>query len=235
MQKQFTISIPDERWMDLWENNLTLTKTYTGPSKFYAPVSLETETLVGVFFETTPTEGPYINTEKFTVYEIDADTETGIAQLIQETINEEYKSSYIREFEDEVLHDGSIYARTTNPTISDYYRLGYSTETNKVILVPIINNAWELPQLQIVNQKLELLNYNKDNIPFSSTMLAKITTAIAELETYKSTIASARKWKYESINMNEIPQIPKSVEQALKPVPVQEPTQPEPVPEPSNE
>jgi hypothetical protein len=80
-----------------------------------------------------------------------------------------------------------------------------------------------------------VLNYNKTNIAFSEAMLAKITTAITELETYKATIINAKKWKYDTFNMSEIPQIPKSVEQALKPIPVQEPTQPEPVPESSNE
>lgn len=235
MQKQFTINIPDERWINSWENNLTLTKTYIGPSKFYAPVDLETNNLLGVYFENTPTEAPYTNTEKFSIYEIDADTDAAIAQLIQETINDEYRATYIREFEDEVLHDSSTYAKTTNPMVSDYYRLQYDTETSKVALEVIVNDSWQIPQLNIVNQKLDLLKHNRDNIAFSEAMLTKINTAITQLEAYKSTIATARKWKYESFNMNEIPQISKSVEQALKPIPVQEPTQPEPVPEASNE
>lgn len=235
MQKEFTINIPDERWIDSWENNLTLTKTYIGPSKFYAPIDLETNNLLGVYFETTPTQSPYTNAEKFSIYEIDADTDAAIAQLIQEITDDEYKLSYIREFEDEVLHDGSIYAKTTNPMISDYYRLEYDTEISKIVLEAIVNDSWHIPQLNIVNQKLDVLKYNRDNVAFSESMLTKINTAITQLETYKSTIVNARNWKYDTFNMNEIPQISKSVEQSLKPVPVQEPTQPEPVPEPSNE
>jgi hypothetical protein len=235
MQKEFTVNIPDERWIDSWDNNLTLTKTYTGPSKFYAPINLELNTLVGVYFDSIPTQGPYANTESYTIYEIDANTDTAIAQLVQETVDDEYKLNYIREFEDEVLHDGSIYAKTTNPMVSDYYRLRYDTLTSKVVLETIFNDSWHIPQFDVVNNKLEVLNYNKTNIAFSEAMLAKITTAITELETYKATIINAKKWKYDTFNMSEIPQIPKSVEQALKPIPVQEPTQPEPVPESSNE
>ena len=235
MQKQFTIDIPDERWIDSWENNLKLTKTYIGPSKFYAPINLETNNLLGVYFESIPTEVPYTNVEKFSIYEVDSDTDTAISQIIQEITDNEYKLSYIREFEDEVLHDGSIYAKTTNPMVSDYYRLQYNTETSKIVLETIVNDSWHIPQLDFVNEKLDLLKYNRDNISFSESMLAKINTAITQLETYKSTIANARRWKYDSFNMNEIPQIFKSVEQSLKSVPVQEPTQPVPVPESSNE
>lgn len=234
MQKEFTIDIPDERWIDSWEDNLKLTKTYSGPSKFYTPVNLETNTLVGVYFEIAPTEGPYSNNDKFSLSEIDANIDTAIAQVILETTNEEYRAAYIREFEDETLHDGSIYAKTTNPMVSDYFRIAYDIESAKIILEAIINDSWQLPQLDTVNQKLDILKYNRDNINFSSTMLSKINTAITELETYKSTIANARKWKYDNFNMSEIPQISKSVEQALKPIPVQEPTQPA-TPEPSNE
>lgn len=235
MQKEFTINIPDERWIDSWDNNLTLTKTYTGPSKFYAPISLETNTVVGVYFETTPTTGPYIDIEKFSIYEVDADIDTAIAQVILETTNNEYKQNYIHEFEDEVLHDGSIYAKPTNPMVSNYYRIFYDIESTKLILQPIFNDAWQLPQLLIVNQKLEILNYNKVNVSFSQAMLAKITAAITELETYKTTIVNARNWKYDTFDMDEIPKISKSVEQSLRPIPVQEPTQPAPVPEASNE
>lgn len=235
MQKEFTINIPDERWIDSWDNNLTLTKTYTGPSKFYAPISLETNTVVGVYFETTPTTGPYVDIEKFSIYEVDADVDTAIAQVILETTNNEYKQNYIHEFEDEVLHDGSIYAKPTNPMVSNYYRIFYDIEATKLILQPIFNDAWQLPQLLIVNQKLDLLNYNKINVNFSQAMLTKITAAIAELETYKATIVNARNWKYDTFDMDEIPKISKSVEQSLRPIPVQEPTQPVPVPEASNE
>ena len=235
MQKEFTINIPDERWIDSWDNNLTLTKTYIGPSKFYAPVSLETNTIVGVYFETMPTTEPYINIEKFSIYEVDANTDTAIAQIILETTNNEYKQNYIHEFEDKVLHNGSIYAKPTNPMVSTYYRIVYDTETTKLIVQPILSDTWQLPQLDVVNQKLAILNYNKTNVTFSQAMLTKITTAITALETYKATIANARNWEYDTFDMNEIPQISKSVEQSLKPVPVQEPTQPVPVPEASNE
>jgi hypothetical protein len=235
MQKQFTVSIPDERWIDSWDSNLTLTKTYTGPSKLYVPINLELNSLVGVYFDSSPTQGPYANTDNYSIYEIDADTDTAIAQLIQETVDDEYKLNYIREFEDETLHDGSIYAKTTNPMVSDYYRLRYDTLTSRVALETIFNDNWHIPQLGVVNNKLEVLNYNKTNVAFSETMLAKITAAIAQLETYKATIVNARNWKYDTFDMSEIPEISKSVEQALKPIPVQEPTQPEPVPEPSNE
>lgn len=235
MEKQFTISIPDERWIDSWEANLTLTKTYSGPSKFYAPIDLKLNTLVGVYFESLPTDGPYLNTEKFNIYEIDANTDTAVAQLILEITSDEYKQNYVREYEDEILHDGSIYAKTINPMLTDYFRLTYDTATEKVIPEPIFTDNWRIPQLDLVDQKLDLLKYNRDNIAFSEVTLSKINLAITELEAYKATIITARKWKYDSFNMTEIPVVPKSVEQALKPIPVQEPAQPELEPVPSNE
>jgi len=35
MQKEFTVNIPDELWVDSWENELTTTYTYEGPQNFY--------------------------------------------------------------------------------------------------------------------------------------------------------------------------------------------------------
>ena len=119
--------------------------------------------------------------------------------------------------------------------LSNYYRLRYDTLTLKIVLEAIFSDAWQIPQLGVVNQKLAVLNYNKTSVSFSQTMLTKITTAITQLEAYKATIVNARNWKYDTFDMDEIPAISKSVEQALKPVPVQEPTQPDSVPEASNE
>ncbi len=40
------------------------------------------------------------------------------------------------------------------------------------------------------------------------------------LEEYKSTIDSARSWKYETVDLTEIPAVSKSLEKMLTPVPI---------------
>lgn len=225
MQKVFTIDIPDEIYIDSWENGRTASFTYNGPEMVYAVIVSDSQTLAETSIEPFPEDSVYnIQTEKYTVLEISAETNTALAHYICE-IND--TTPYQYQYIDVENHDGSIYAEPTNYRLKDYFSIIYNIDLETPILeiTPIYmsTEVWELEQLPLVRNKLEILIYNRDNVDHTESNSALIASSILALEEYKSTIASARSWKYETIDMTEIPTISKSLEKMLVPVPRVEP------------
>lgn len=222
MQKVFSIEIPDEIYINSWENNLTASFTYDGPETVYAVIS--TDSLIGVSVDPYESDSAFVtDTEKYTILEIDAETNTSLAHIIYEMKNYEYAYEY----EDITNHDGSTWAEITNYRLKDYYALRYDIDTDpaELKLEPIYNEAWQLPQLIESNNILEKLIYNRDNIEHSESNSALIISSIALLEEYIATIATARSWRYEEFDMTEIPSISKALSKVLvnKPIPEPEP------------
>lgn len=225
MQKVFTIDIPDEIYIDSWENGRTASFTYNGPEMVYAVIVSDSQTLAKTSIEPFPEDSVYnIQTEKYTVLEISAETNTALAHYICE-IND--TTPYQYQYIDTENHDGSIFAEPTNYRLKDYFSIIYNIDLETPILeiTPIYmsTEVWELEQLPLVRNKLEILIYNRDNVDHTESNSALIASSILALEEYKSTIASARSWKYETIDMTEIPTISKSLEKMLVPVPRVEP------------
>ena len=222
MQKVFTVDIPDEIYIDSWENGRTASFTYDGPETVYAVISSESQTLGETSLEPFPDDSVYIiDAEKYNVLEISAETDTALAYYILESMdNTPYQYEYI----DVENHDGSIFAEPTNYRLKDYFEIIYDIDLEtpilKIIPTYMSTESWELEQLPIVRDKLEILIYNRDNVDHTESNSALIASSILALEEYKSTIASARSWKYETIDMTEIPAVSKSLEKMLTPVPI---------------
>jgi len=222
MQKVFSIEIPDEIYINSWENNLTASFTYDGPETVYAVIS--NDSLINVSIDPYESDSAFVvDSEKYTILEINAETDTKLAHIIHEMKNDEYEYEYV----DTTNHDGSTWAEITNYRLKDYYALRYDIDTDpaELKLEPIYNDAWELPQLIESNNTLEKLIYNRDNIEHNESNSALIISSIALLEEYIATIATARSWRYEEFDMTEIPSISKALSKVLvnKPIPEPEP------------
>jgi hypothetical protein len=178
MQKQFTIEIPDELYVNSWEEDLSATFTYNGPDTIYVVVSLikqdDNEDVEEVFnfafFE--PVENPiFQDTEKYKIIEISAEQNTALAELLVQKNNSNYEYTYA----DEENFDGSIAPVITNPRITDYYTLNYSLNSENTgyefKLVPNYKYPQELSILREVEDKITLLEYNRDNVQHSAQNL----------------------------------------------------------------
>lgn len=223
MQKVFSIEIPDEIYIDSWENNLTASFTYDGPETVYAVISHDMD-LIDISIDPYESDSAFvIDTEKYTILEINAETDTKLAHIICELKNNDYQYEYV----DITNHDGSIWPEITNYRLKDYYALYYDIDADpaELKLEPIYNDSWQLPQLIESNNILEKLIYNRDNIEHSESNSDLIISSIALIEEYIATIATARSWRYEEFDMTEIPSISKSLSKVLanKPIPEPEP------------
>jgi hypothetical protein len=230
MQKQFTIKIPDELYVNSWEEDLSATFNYNGPDTIYVVVSLikqdDNEDVEEVFnfafFE--PVENPiFQDTEKYKILEISAEQNTALAELLVQKNNPNYEYTYA----DEENFDGSICAVITNPRITDYYLLDYSLNNENTAyefkLVPNYKYPQELSILREVEDKITLLEYNRDNVQHSAQNLTKITQAIDTLNNFKVSIKDQRPWKFDKLpDSSAVPQISKAVEMSLKSIPVSE-------------
>jgi hypothetical protein len=229
MEKQFTINIPDELYVNSWEKNLTATFTYNGPDKVYAVIQLIKSQDDNVpdeeVFNTISTEQIdseiFLDVEKYKIIEISANTDTALAELLYQRKNDGY--SYV--YQDVENFDGSTGVIISNPRITDYYTVVYSLNDEKtkyeLKMLPIYKFPQQLEIVAEVDKKLELLNYNKDSVStHTSETINKITQAIATLNSFKETIKNERPWKFDKLpDSNVIPKISKSLEMSLKPIP----------------
>lgn len=230
MQKQFTIKIPDELYVNSWEKDLSATFTYNGPDTVYVVLSLikndgsenVEEVFNFAFFE--PVTNPiFQNVEKYKIVEISAEQNTALAEALFQKNNSNYEYT----FTDEENFDGSMAAVISNPRITDYYTVNYSLNTEKTNyefkLIPLYKYPQQLEIYNEVEQKLSLLEYNRDSVQHSAQILAKITQAIDTLNNFKVSIKDQRPWKFDKLpDSSVIPQISKAVEMSLKRIPIPE-------------
>jgi hypothetical protein len=229
MEKQFTIKIPDELYVNSWEQNLTASFTYSGPETLYAVISLvksedDVEEVLSILSLEPITNPVFLNTDNYKVVEISANTNTPLAEIIFQRKNSEYVYNYT-DFEN---FDGSVAAVISNPRITDYYTVDYTLNDEKTgyefKLLPIYKYPQQLNILGEIDRKLELLEYNKTSGGQNQQTLTKINEAIAALNSFKQTIKDERPWKFDKLpDSSAIPPISKALEMSLKPIPVPQP------------
>lgn len=208
MEKSFTINVPDELWVDSWENNTTATYTYNGPETIYVLVDKATHSISTVAESADDLEA---TTEYQEVVAVNANNYTAIAHYLV-GISSEYEYTY----ETVTNHDGSTYEQISNPSLKDYFQL---------IHVPIpadwdVEKQFELDPIykeaETVNEKIakERLAYIKkydDTFDFSEEDQATIDNVITALTNYINSLANAYPWKYVTMDKTEIPRVPASL------------------------
>jgi hypothetical protein len=211
MQKEFTVNVPDELWVDSWDDGLTATYTYEGPQYFY----------IGFDSKFVPTILPNHAVDS----EIDPFSDEQAADFI-ETItldaNENPDIAYMlyapyvdhadHTFEDVANHDGSTYKKITNPHMHDYFELHWNTITAELpTLHAKVKDTDNQLQITAKNRLAHIQKYN-NAYDFDTDDQAAIDAAIATLNTYIDTIATAYPWKYVEYDLTEVPKIPAALQ-----------------------
>lgn len=194
MIKDFTIAIPDEYWIDSWENNNSITYSYDGPEKIYVKKSQAAIT------EWSAEEMEAID-EQETIIEIDANIQTDVAHHFVSS-----KEDVIYEFEDEINPDGSIYKKIINPKIQDLFYLFLDSGLNKIMLKPIYKKTDSLPVIE-ARKKLEYVKKYNNTFDFEPEIKTVIDKFITDTEEYLSGMSTVYPWKYIEIPNNS-PKIP---------------------------
>jgi len=202
MSKTFTVSVPDQLWVDSWEANKTESYTYTGPDTIHVLVNTTTDEIES--WSEDPLTASDDNAE--IVVTIDATSDAGVAvahYFYSKGAEHEYT------YENETNHDGSIYEKITNPVIQDYFDVTYNTD-DSVHLTALYKNPKTVAEEKAETRKAYVEKYN-NVYDFDTDTQTTIDTFLANVDTYLTSMANVYPWKYVVIDENDIPKIPASL------------------------
>lgn len=199
MEKTFTINVPDELWVNAWNNNKTETYTYNGPDTLYVLVSDRSDDVA--IWSTEP-----INVDpnsKDFVIEINATDDQKIA--VAHYINT-HGSDHEYTYEDEANHDESIYKKITNPVLQDYFYITYD-RLSGVVLEPIYKNTKTIAE-EKAEKRLAYVKKYDTMYDFDAETQAVIDNFLFNMNTYIASMTTVYPWKYVTIDESEIPKVP---------------------------
>lgn len=199
MQKEFTINVPDQLWVDKWTENKTQTLTYDGPEKYYVIV---TDQQVVSQWSAEPLEADSEQRGNPFVVELDATAHTDVAYWL---LHHADPIEHI--FEDEINHDGSIYKKISNPSIRDIYSAQYDFDQSKIVLVLTTRRTTTYPEIK-AQERLDYVNRYSEVYEFSDEVEAAIVTFKSDTTAYLNSMENIYPWKYVSISLDDVPRIP---------------------------
>jgi hypothetical protein len=201
MNKNFTVSIPDELYSSENTLNKTLTLEYVGPETLNILVSPSGNADIKVDM---PRQGSVV---------LDASEDTAAAYLLN---TPPVTTNYV--LEDEVLDDGTIYKNISNPNLHDYYTVKYS-EADGWELVPIIRQA-KTPGLIKAEYFISKISNLIARTQLEDNPLVLAPEILTALEEYSEVLAEyslseqpKKSWKYETYS--DIPVVPELLQQLL--------------------
>ena len=196
MKKEFSISVPDEYWIDSWKDNKTVSWIYEGPEKVYVLMS-KFMTMISWQEEELTVEDD--SPEKVIV--VDADKNTDVAHFLV-SMNQEH----VYEFAETENHDGSIYKFFVNPRIQDLFYLDYEP-LKGLLLRPIYRKTETIQEIEAKKRKQYVLeNYNR--FEFDDQVNQTVKDFIKNVDNYLESMKTIYPWKYVEISNADIPKIP---------------------------
>jgi hypothetical protein len=209
MQKQFTVNVPDELWVNSWENELTASYTYEGPQYFYIAVDINNQ-MNNIRHGDLENEAEPFSEDEIAKYEyiltVDAEVNPEIASRL-------YMHEHIpHEFEDVTNHDGSIYKKITNPCLKDYFTVLFRSKPanpseKEAFLSPIYKDTSNILHTTALARLASVKKYD-DAYDFDSGDQLKIDTFIQTITAYIELVSTAYPWKYVTYNVSEVPKVP---------------------------
>jgi hypothetical protein len=214
MQKEFTVNVPDQLWVNSWEDGLTKTYTYEGPQYFYIGLDHNLSLLELRYGDDEVEADDFTEEEKSSfqyVITVNSEDNPDLAQLLYPRT-----SDTAHTFEDEINHDGSIYQKITNPDLRDYFIVNYrinssSPDQAECFADPIYKETSNVLKTTATSRLAQVKKYN-DAYDFDDSDQAKIDSFILAINTYLETIETAYPWKYITMDITEIPKIPVSIQ-----------------------
>lgn len=209
MDKTFTISVPDEIWVNSWNDNKTETYTYSGPSTI--KVLVETRNNWDIL---SWSESDYEEVQDYeSVVELSVDDNTVSAAHWLVSKGTEHTYSYTSV----TNHDNSVYQKIDNPTIQDYFELKYNP-LDGFSLLPIYKKT-ETDVERVAKERKDYVVKYSNAYDFDTETKATIDTFLTSIDSYLASMQTVYPWKYVTIDKNEVPKIPASLIVAFKELP----------------
>lgn len=200
MQKEFTIKVPDEIWVNKWSEGREETYTYKGPEKIF--VRVEKNEVMREWYERKE-DVPLEDGEK--VMEVDASEQPDVAHWFVTT-----DEDHVYEYVTITNHNGSTHEEKANPTIHDYFEAQYAFNRPKIWLEPIYKEL-DTPQEAKARKRLSFIKKYDKLYDFDDQTQKLIDDSIKRLNDYLKIMDSVYPWRYVEIPDDEIPRIPASL------------------------
>lgn len=195
LTKKFTYPLPDEIFFPEVSGKNVGEFTYKGPDKF--TVRLNEDGYVRAI-DPTPIEGENPNLLK----EVDANLTPEVAYLIY-CIDD----SHVHIIEDEVMENGDIYKKITNPSLHEVYDVFYNFSKECWELSLIVKELFN-PARSVANRNKEYIQSFSNKYSFPDEIESRISSYISELDDFISNLKDIPTWKYVDFNF-DIPKVPK--------------------------
>ena len=197
--QEYTVNVPDELWVDSWNNENTATYTYQGPDTVYAVIENGQVTTVSVE-ELSSDDYPNGN-----IITISATAQPDVADWIHPT-PEDFSHTHVTE----TNPDGSTWQKISNPGIRDWFQLAPALPNENNFAVQLVANIKDpTTQHEIkARQRLAYVKKYDDAYEFDNDTQLLIDTFISNMTIYLNTYAPIYPWKYISVPAGDMPKIP---------------------------
>ena len=211
MTQDFTISVPDQLWVDSWDADATKTYTYDGPETVYVAVDVDDYTI----HNTSTTELTADPGNTFIVEVTAADYPERAMMVVENNDTDGYEHT----FEDETNFDDSIYKKITNPRLSDYFELTYHPipsdwDPERGLELTPIYKDWKSAAYDEAVRRRDYVQKYADMYDFDTDDQTKVDTYLTAINNHITTLSTAYPWKFSAeggVPMSSIPKIPVSL------------------------
>jgi len=201
MIKKFTYPLPDELYVEGVSGDIVSEYTYDGPETF----DVEIDPL-GFVIDIDVQRDPELGSDFRKT--INATENVEVAYLLSHYFHDEFVWEY--EYEDEVMENGDVYKKITNPNLWDVYQVVYDFEKNDWKLVQIVKELGN-PAAEEAKVRKEYIQKYALKYSFGSEVDTLIENYIDSLDTFIENNTPLKTWKYINFNYNSIPRIPAQV------------------------
>lgn len=195
LTKKFTYPLPDELYFPEVSGKNVGEFTYVGPNKFTVRLN-EDGYIKSIDPILTKNENPTL------IKEIDANLIPEVAYLIYCA-----DDSHTHIFEDEIMENGDIYKKITNPSLHEAYDVFYDFSKESWELLVVVKDLFN-PAREIAKNNRDLVKTFADKYEFSEDIETKMSSYISKLDEFISNLKDLPTWKYIDFNF-DIPKIPK--------------------------
>jgi hypothetical protein len=208
IQKQFTVNIPDELYVNKYSLEKVFQDEYMGPETIIIEV-LPDGSILGVLSD----DDVKLDTNSLIV-ELDSEIYPAIAYWVSTRDKEHF---YF--YDEEVNHDGTIYTYPSNPRLHDYYDLIYlpDIDSESISLDTLTQGQW---RFVLITRDKETQGeiQTRRNIEYVKSGLALVELDeeyqvlydkfMSDAEAYLEVMSTVYPWKYVEITTPVMPKIP---------------------------
>jgi len=209
MTQDFTISVPDQLWVDSWADEATKTYTYDGPDTVYVEIQMSDYAIVNA--STTALTADEGNT--YIVEITAADYPERAMMVVEGNDTEGYEHTYT----DEAQFDGSVYRAISNPRLSDYFEMTYQPvpdddDQELGLSLVIKTKTTESPALVEAKRRQTYVQKYADQYSFDTDDQTAVDNYLTSIASHITTLSTAYPWKFDGgVPSSSIPKIPASL------------------------